>query len=232
MTCLKLAKPWGNESIHRPAPVQNFFWPKKMEATEERFRWYRPAKFSFWPEKFTKRFSFGGGRVRLSLLWNPWKCKSCFSNRALVKAIFEALKYLQIKWFWGPKIGLDWNPLTKALFNYYPRQGKLQRRANLQGQKPSRQKIKPLKILWAENNLSKQAQQYREQEKHQGPKLRQEKRTQAQTLWSRYLRAGRGSSTWRVGGAKKFGMSFETQENEFFVDVSLREVAPRASSRW
>ena len=28
----------------------------------------------------------------------PCKCKSCFSNRALVKAIFEALKCLQIEW--------------------------------------------------------------------------------------------------------------------------------------
>ena len=25
---------------------------------------------------------------------NPWKCKSCFSNRALVKTIVEALKCL------------------------------------------------------------------------------------------------------------------------------------------
>ena len=26
------------------------------------------GSFSFWPEKFPKRFSFGGGRVRFSLL--------------------------------------------------------------------------------------------------------------------------------------------------------------------
>ena len=26
--------------------------------------------------------------------YKPWKCESCFSNRVLVKAIFEALKCL------------------------------------------------------------------------------------------------------------------------------------------
>ena len=45
--------------------------------------------------------------VSWELSWGalPWKCKSCFSNRALVKAIFEALKCLQIKCFWGPNMG-------------------------------------------------------------------------------------------------------------------------------
>ena len=71
------------QGVHRPAPVQNFSLPKKMGATEERFRWwiwfswfsqgilYPPLiwkVFQLRPEKFPKRFSFGGGRVRLYLL--------------------------------------------------------------------------------------------------------------------------------------------------------------------
>ena len=32
--------PCGKESIHRPAPVQNFSVQKKMGSTEERFRWW------------------------------------------------------------------------------------------------------------------------------------------------------------------------------------------------
>ena len=31
---------WEKESIHRPAPVQNFSLQKKMGSTEERFRWW------------------------------------------------------------------------------------------------------------------------------------------------------------------------------------------------
>ena len=39
---------------------------------------------------------------------------SCpISNRALVKAIFEARRCLQIKCFWGLKIGVDYKPITK-----------------------------------------------------------------------------------------------------------------------
>ena len=37
----------------------------------------------------------------------PWKCKSCFSNRAFVKAIFEAPKCLWKYCFWGLKICFD-----------------------------------------------------------------------------------------------------------------------------
>ena len=44
----------------------------------------------------------------------PSKLKSCFCNRALVKAICEALKCLWIECFWGLKLGLDQNPITKA----------------------------------------------------------------------------------------------------------------------
>ena len=76
---------WEQESIHRPVPVQDFSLQKKMGSTEERFRWwiwfswffYRVfvsttglESFSLRPE-FSKRFSFGSGRVRFffSVLW-------------------------------------------------------------------------------------------------------------------------------------------------------------------
>ena len=43
---------------------------------------------------------------------SPWKCKSCFCTRALVKVIFEALKCLWISWFGGLEIGLDQKPYS------------------------------------------------------------------------------------------------------------------------
>ena len=46
------------------------------------------------------------GQPKKACLTQPRKGKPCFSNRALVKAIFEALKCL-LKWcFRGLKIGL------------------------------------------------------------------------------------------------------------------------------
>ena len=43
-------------------------------------------------KQFQQKKALSCREVRFS----PGKCKSCFSNRALVKAIFEALKCLQI----------------------------------------------------------------------------------------------------------------------------------------
>ena len=74
---------WGKESIHRPAPVQNFSsLQKKWGPQRKDFGggygfpgFYRVfvsttglESFSFRPEKFSKRFSFGGGCVRFFLL--------------------------------------------------------------------------------------------------------------------------------------------------------------------
>ena len=73
---------WEKESIHHPAPVQNFSLQKRMGSTEERFRWwiwfslfYRVfvsttslESFSLGPEKFSENFSFGGVCVRFFLL--------------------------------------------------------------------------------------------------------------------------------------------------------------------
>ena len=88
---------WEKESIHRPAPVQNFSLQEKMGSTEERFRWWIYGfpgfcrvfvstagleSFSLRPEKFSKRFSFGGGCVRLSLLC---KCHLGAPNKAFLK---------------------------------------------------------------------------------------------------------------------------------------------------
>ena len=79
----ELQDSWEKESIHRPAPVRNLFGPPKMGVTEEDFcgrygfsEFYRVSvstagleSFSLRPEKFSKRFSFGGGSVRFVLLW-------------------------------------------------------------------------------------------------------------------------------------------------------------------
>ena len=60
---------WEKESIHCPAPVQNFSLPKKVGATEERFRWWiwvswfsrgfciyhRPGKFFFKARKVLQK---------------------------------------------------------------------------------------------------------------------------------------------------------------------------------
>ena len=35
----KRTEHWEKESVHRPAPVRNFSLPKRIGATEERFRW-------------------------------------------------------------------------------------------------------------------------------------------------------------------------------------------------
>ena len=70
------------ESIHRPAPVQNFSLPENMGPQRKDFggRYGFPGfhrvfvsttgleSFSLRPEKFSKRFSFGGGCVRFFLL--------------------------------------------------------------------------------------------------------------------------------------------------------------------
>ena len=71
------------ESIHRPAPVQNFSLPKKngghrgkISVVDMVFLVFigsfcihlRPGNFSLRPEKFPTRFSFGGGGVRFLLL--------------------------------------------------------------------------------------------------------------------------------------------------------------------
>ena len=67
---------WEKESMHRPAPVQNFSLQKKMGSQRKDFGggfgfpgFYRvfvstTGSFSSRPEKFSKRFSFGGGCVR------------------------------------------------------------------------------------------------------------------------------------------------------------------------
>ena len=75
---------WEKQSIHRPAPVQNFSLPKKWGPQRNDFGgrygilgFYRVfvsstglESFSLRPEKFPKRFSLGGGRhVRFFLLW-------------------------------------------------------------------------------------------------------------------------------------------------------------------
>ena len=68
---------WEKENIHRPAPVKNFSLPMKRGGHKERFggRYGFPGfykvlvsttgleNFSFRPEKFPKKYSFGGGRV-------------------------------------------------------------------------------------------------------------------------------------------------------------------------
>ena len=74
---------WEKESIHRPAPAQNFSLPKKKRGPQRKdfsggygfLCFYRVIVsttglecFSLQPEKFPKRFSFGGGRVRFYLL--------------------------------------------------------------------------------------------------------------------------------------------------------------------
>ena len=66
------------ESIHRPAPVQNFSLQKKWGPQRKDFGFpcfYRVfvsttslKSFSLRPEKFSKRFSFGGGCVRCFFL--------------------------------------------------------------------------------------------------------------------------------------------------------------------
>ena len=80
--CVPVASPslsWKKESIHRPAPVQNFSLQKKMGATEEDFGGIYGFFLVFigflsppptWKVFFEarKRFSFGGGRVRFFLL--------------------------------------------------------------------------------------------------------------------------------------------------------------------
>ena len=68
-----LCHTWEKESMHRPAPVRNFSLPKKNGDGFPGF--YRVfvsttglESFSLRPEKFPKRFSFGGGRVRFFLI--------------------------------------------------------------------------------------------------------------------------------------------------------------------
>ena len=75
---LKKNRYWEKESIHRPAPVQNFSLQKKWGPQRKNFGggyglpgFYRVfvsttglESFSLRPEKFSKRFSFGGGCVR------------------------------------------------------------------------------------------------------------------------------------------------------------------------
>ena len=79
-----LCNDWEKESVHRPAPVQNFSLQKKWGLQRKDFGggygfpgFYRVfvsttglESFSFGPEKFSKRFSFSGGGVRFFLLWS------------------------------------------------------------------------------------------------------------------------------------------------------------------
>ena len=74
---------WEKESVHRPAPVRNFSFCRKNGGHRGKISvvdmvfpgFYRAfvsttglESFSLRPEKFSKRFSFGAGRVRFFLL--------------------------------------------------------------------------------------------------------------------------------------------------------------------
>ena len=75
-------KDWEKESIHRPAPVQNFSLQKKIGIHRGKISVVDMVpgfsrvfvsttgleSFPLGPEKFSKRFSFGGGCVLFFLL--------------------------------------------------------------------------------------------------------------------------------------------------------------------
>ena len=89
---------WEKETIHRPAPVQNFSLQKKWGPQRKDFGggygfsgFHRVSvsttgleSLSMRPEKFSKRFSFGGGCVRFLLLCFPPRLFMCHKTSQIV----------------------------------------------------------------------------------------------------------------------------------------------------
>ena len=104
---------WEKESIHRPAPAQNFSLPKKWGPHRKDYggRYGFPGfhrvfvsttdleSFSLRPEKFPKRFSFGGCRVRFSLLWAGKRSKKPGIPRIGKRQSLGASNWLVIRRF-------------------------------------------------------------------------------------------------------------------------------------
>ena len=117
---------WEKESIHRPAPVQNlkkvtFLCPKEWRPQTKDFgdRYGFPGfhrvfisdinttnleSFSLRPEKFPKRFSFGGGRVRFFLLCIMWR--KIFRRRCKNPVMSLAVMFFQSRLMFRVKLVL------------------------------------------------------------------------------------------------------------------------------
>ena len=87
---LAIANSWEKETVHRPAPVQNFSLQKKMGSTEERSRWFDMVFLVFieflYPPPAWKVF-FPARKVLQKIFFRWWLCTFFSSLNSLAIVI-------------------------------------------------------------------------------------------------------------------------------------------------